>query len=151
MLSFEPEPGIRGRGTVDPSTTQGLSLRLVQVFRDAKGNLYLYRACDDPNRPVREVIGDGVLLHLGGPEDWRFPVVAMARDERGFTLTLDLSELPEPFRGEPQQRYTRTSRPGLYEGLMMTSEEAAKLDIVVRLCRHEKKIEFSFDDPHSQH
>ena len=58
MLSFEPEPGVQGRGAVDPSTTQGLSLRLVRVFRDAKGNLYLYRACDDPNRPVREVIGD---------------------------------------------------------------------------------------------
>lgn len=151
MLSFEPEPEVQGRAAFDPSIAKGLSLRLIQVHRDAAGNFYLYRACDGPNRPIREVISDGVVLRLGGTEDWRHPIVAMTREKRGFTVTLDLSDVPEPFRGDPQWSYTKTSRPGLYEGLMMTAEEAAKLDIVVQLCRRAKRWEFSFDDPHSRH
>lgn len=150
MLTFELCDCVAGRGAVDPSTTKGFSLRLIHVYRDATGKLYLYRACG--HHPAREVIGDGVLLELGGDvEDWRLPIVAMTRDEQGFTLQLDVSEVPPPFRGDPQQRYDATSRPGLYDNgsLMMTPEEAAKLDIVVRLCRKAQQAEFEFDDPHS--
>jgi hypothetical protein len=91
---------------------------------------------------------------LGG-EDWRLPIVAMTRDEHGITLQLDVSKVPEVFGLAPALRYNATSRLGLYEdgdgrpALMMTPEEVAKLDVVVRLCRKAQMDEFEFDDPHS--
>src|SRR5262249_9382676 len=96
MLRFEPCACLVEHGAVDPSTTKGFSLRLIHVNRDATGNLYLYRACGHSSK--REAIGDGALLELGGDvEDWRLPIVAMTRDERGFTLQLDVSKVPEVF------------------------------------------------------
>jgi len=154
MLSFKPCGCVVEHGAVDPSTTKGFSLRLIHVNRDATGKLYLYRACGHASR--REVIGDGALLELGGDvEDWRLPIVAMTRDEKGFTLQLDDSKVPEIFRPDSQRRYNATSRPGLYDdgseplSFMMTADEVGKLDIVVRLCRKQQELEFEFDDPHS--
>jgi hypothetical protein len=153
VLRFEPCACMVKYGAVDSTTTQGFSLRLIHVNRDAAGKLYLYRPCG--HGASRAVIGDGALLLLGG-EDWRLPIVAMTRDKQGVTLQLDVSKVPEVFRPPPALRYKATSRLGLYEdgderpALMMTAEEAAKLDVVVRLCRKEKMHEFEFDDPHSQ-
>jgi hypothetical protein len=154
MLRFAPCGCKVEYGAVDPSTTKGFSLRLIHVNRDAAGKLYLYRPCG--HSPSRAVIGDGALLLLGGEEDWRLPIVALTRDEQGVALQLDVSKVPEVFRPPPEWRYHATSRLGLYEdgderpAFMMTPEEAAKLDVVVRLCRKEKMDEFEFDDPHSQ-
>jgi hypothetical protein len=154
MLRFEPcACGTVEYGAVDSSTTKGFSLRLIHVNRDAAGKLYLYRACGHSSS--RAVIGDSALLLLGPGEDWRLPIVAMTRNEQGVTLQLDVSKVPEVFRPGPALRYKASSRPGLYEdgderpALMMTPEEAAKLDVVVRLCRKAKMDEFEFDDPHS--
>ena len=145
MLRFEPCGCTVEYGAVDSSTTKGFSLRLIHVNRDAAGKLYLYRACGHSSS--RAVIGDGALRLLGG-EDWRLPIVAMTRDEHGVTLQLDVSKVPEVFGLAPVLRYHATSRLGLYEdgderpALMMTPEEAAKLDVVVRLCRKQQMDEF---------
>ena len=154
LLRFEPCGCTAEYGAVDPSTTKGFSLQLIHVNRDAAGKLYLYRACGHSSR--RAVISDGALLLLGADvEDWRLPIAAMTRDEQGVTLQLDVSKVPEVFRPAPESRYKATSRLGLYEdgderpALMMTPEEAAKLDVVVRLCRRAQMDEFEFDDPHS--
>jgi hypothetical protein len=120
-------------------------LKLVKVHRDTAGQLFVYRPCGLGH--WREIISDHMLVQEGY-ETYRVPIRATKKDADGFTLELDNSGFPPWIQN--RRRYQSTPTRGLYQimthdalgsDLMMTVEEAAKLDIVVRLCRVEKLAE----------
>jgi hypothetical protein len=133
------------RRSLFPTGGSTNDLKLVKVHRDPAGQLFVYRPCGLGH--WREIISDEMLVQEEY-ETYRVPIRATKKDADGFTLELDNSGFPPWI--EARRRYQSTPTRGLYQitthdalgsDLMMTVEEAAKLDIVVRLCRVEKLVE----------
>jgi hypothetical protein len=120
---------------------RGLPAQLVRVHRDPAGRLFLYRPCDGQHHRRYLIAGDELTV-LGGEPSIEI-ITEARRTSDGHVLVTD--------RGV--RTFRRHSTAGLFEetdergeswGLLMTPERARKLDLVVNLCRREKRLELSF-------
>ncbi len=132
-------------------------LHLVKVHRDPAGKLFLYRPCD-LGAHSHTLVTDQHLWLLGG-EPFRIPITRRTQRAKTTTLDLDTAGLPPFLPSQLRLRLDRTRR-GLYRvdagdeagdqasaDLAITPAAAAKLPIVIRLCRHAKVPELDFTPP----
>jgi hypothetical protein len=122
---------------------RGLPALLVRVHRDSTGHLFLYRPCDGQHHRRYLIAGDELTVLGGEPSIEIITEVRRARGSNDHVLVTDAGV----------RTFRRQSTPGLFEetdergesrGLLMTPEPARRLDLVVNLCRREKRLEFSF-------
>ncbi|MEZ4359041.1 MAG: hypothetical protein R3B48_02595 [Kofleriaceae bacterium] len=129
-------------------------LVLIKVHRDRRGAFYLYRPCDGGYH-ARTVITATDVWMLG-TEPLRVPVRRSARRGRVTSLELDTSGKPAM---AARLELHRSARAGFYQlgagdgeagaagfEWLATPKAAAKLDVVVRICKTAKVPEFDFQE-----
>lgn len=122
---------------------------LVRVHRDSAGKLVLYKPCDWSYHQ-RTLITDAQVWMLA-VEPLVVPIARMQKKGKLTTIDLDTKDLPPMVASKLRLRATSTA--GVFEvaagdddfsELVATPAAAAKLDVVVRVCKKSKVSELSF-------
>jgi len=124
-------------------------LFVVRIQRDAAGNLFLYKPCDQSYHQ-RTLFTDTQVVMLA-TEPLVVPIARMTKKGKLTTIELDTKDLPPMVASKLRLRKTGAS--GIFElaanddafsELVATPVAAARLDVVVRVCRKAKAAELDF-------
>jgi hypothetical protein len=130
-------------------------LFVVRIRRDTSGKRYLYKPCDQSHHQ-RTLIMDTQVWMLG-TEPLVVPIAKKQQRGKLTTIELETKDLPPMVATKLRLRATGTA--GVYElaanddgftELVATPAAAAKLDVVVRVCKKAKVSELDFTTPSSR-
>jgi hypothetical protein len=123
-------------------------LFVVRIHRDRSGRRYLYKPCD-LGYHQRTLITD-TQVWMFGVEPMVVPIARKVQRGRISTIELDTTGLP-PITSKlrlrstiPAGHYEHATGDGGWDELVATPAAAAKLDVVVRVCKKAKVAELDF-------
>ena len=147
LVTTTLDDGERKDLSTDALPSKGLFV--VRVRRDAAGKRYLYKPCDQGHHQ-RTLVTDTQVWMLGTEP----LVVPIARkQQRGKLTTIELDTKGFSPMVATKLRLRSTGTAGIYElaandddfsELVATPAAAAKLDVVVRVCKRAKTSELDF-------